>query len=202
MRRHSVLFNRQFSWVSSRNTRLRGIPADAISWIFETASLTRRIKSSCDAGFGVTVLNQSWAKPFLDEARALHLARYQCALIREVELHCGERSVIMARTVMPLATLRGAQRHLSNLGTRPLGEVIFSYPGLKRLRLDIVCVDSKDWCEDSAKYVSTGKPIWGRRTVYSIAGRHLLVCEYFMPEALSMPSESRKPTFTARIFSQ
>lgn len=202
MRRHSVLFNRQLCWASSQNTRLRGIPTDAESWIFETASLTKRIKSSCDRGFGVTVLNQSWAKPFPDEARALHLARYQCALIREVELHCGARSVIMARTVMPLATLRGAQRHLSNLGARPLGEVIFSYPGLKRLRLDIVCVGSKEWCGDLAECKSIGEPIWGRRTVYSIVGRHLLVCEFFMPEAISMPSASMKAAFKVRIFSR
>ena len=182
----SVLFDRQLRWVQNHKMLSHGIDDEAKLWIFEELSLTRRIKKDCGNKFGLTVLRQRRNKPFPDEARLLNIARYQHALVREVVLHCGQLPLITARTIIPWATLRGAQRRLSYLGNRPLGEVIFAYPELKRLSLDLAKVESTDWCEGWAEKWSIRDPVWGRRTVYSIAGSNLLVCEVFLPPILSL----------------
>lgn len=114
----------------------------------------------------------------------LHMKRNQYALVREVQLFCGRQALIVARTVIPRYTLKGAQRRLSNLGTRPLGEVIFTYPALRRHRLDIARVQMPDWNPRMSDTLAIDRVVWGRRTVYGIAGRKLLVCEFFLPAVL------------------
>ncbi len=186
MQRRTVLFTRQPRWTRNYKKLIHCIPNDAKSWIFEELSLTQRIKRNCGTQFGVQLLRQQRNKPFPDEARVLAIARYQHALVREVLLHCGDMPLIAARTIIPWATLQGAQRRLSYLGNRPLGEVIFSYPGLKRLSLEIVKVEPNDWCEAWFKTLEIDHSVWGRRTVYSIAGSNLLVCEIFLPSVLKL----------------
>jgi len=186
LQKRSVLFNRQLRWLQNHKMVPRGIPNEAKLWIFEDFSLTQRIKQKCANEFEVKVLRQRRNKPFPDEARVLNIARYQHALVREVVLHCGELPLIAARTILPRATLQGAQRRLSCLGSRPLGEVIFADPELKRLNLEIAKVELKDWCEFWVENWNIRDPVWGRRTVYSIAGGNLLVCEIFLPSVLSL----------------
>ncbi len=130
------------------------------------------------------MLNQNWARPWPEEARILLIERNRYALVREVQLFCSRQPLIVARTVIPRETLKGAQRRLSSLGTRPLGEIIFTYPALQRHRLDIVRVQAQDWNSQTAGRLAIDQPVWGRRTVYGIAGRKLLVCEFFLPAVL------------------
>ena len=184
MDKRSVIFRRLPAWFCNRPGIKAGIPVHAASWIYETASLTQRLKKNCGIDFRVRVLNQDWAKPWPEEARILQLPRNQYALVREVQLSCLTQPLIVARTVIPRDTLKGAQRRLSSLGTRPLGEVIFTFPALMRHRLDIARVQSSDWNREGCENFSIDGPIWGRRTVYGIAGRTLLVCEFFLPAVL------------------
>ncbi|MGH8474632.1 MAG: chorismate--pyruvate lyase family protein [Methylococcales bacterium] len=180
----SVIFFREPYWFPDRRGIQSTIPRSQASWIYEKCSLTRRIKKTCATHFRVQVLNQCWARPWPDEARVLELPRHQVALVREVQLFCRLSPLIVARTIIPRSTLKGAQRRLSSLGTRPLGEVIFTYPTLARHRLDITQVQPSDWNPRFAAALAIAPPVWGRRTVYAIAGRRLLVCEFFLPEVL------------------
>lgn len=155
------------------------------SWLFETGSLTQRLRSAFGQDIRVQVLEQHWAKPFRSEATILRLRPGAWALIREVRLLRGDVPVIAARTLLPKSTLRGAQRRLARLGTRPLGEVIFSYPKLLRLRLELARLKKNDWSAQAAEALALDGEIRGRRTLYSIDGGKFLVCEFFLPEILS-----------------
>mgnify|MGYP000277108523 CR=1 FL=1 len=84
-------------------------------------------------------------------------------------------------TIIPIKTLKGAQRNLSRLGNRPLGEVIFSYPKLQRLEMDVSCVKTTCWTEQLREKTRIIEPVWGRRTVYAIKHREMLVNEFFLP---------------------
>jgi chorismate-pyruvate lyase len=35
---------------------------------------------------------------------------------------------------------------------------------------------------EANKYIKSDGPVWGRRSVFRISGRPLMVCEYFLPE--------------------
>ncbi len=186
MRKTSVIFCFQPRWFSSEQNCKAFLSNNVRSWLYEKSSLTQRLKNSCGSDFGVSVLHQVLSKPYIDESRVLNLSSNRYALVREVVLHSGHNPLIIARTVIPLKTLRGAQRRLSSLGSRPLGEVIFTYPGLQRLNLDIVEVSKQTWNPALIEKIKISEPVWGRRTLYGIGGRHLLVGEFFLPAVLAL----------------
>ena len=86
----------------------------------------------------------------------------------------------------PKQTIKVAKRNLSHLGTRPLGEVIFSYPKLERLDLNVCCIHNTEWRKELTENVSVEEIVWGRRTVYAIQKQKMLVSEFFMPAALAL----------------
>jgi chorismate--pyruvate lyase len=94
------------------------------------------------------------------------------------------KPLIVARTIIPKKTLIGAQRNLSRLGTKPLGEVIFSYPKLQRLDMQVALIEPSIWSFDVANKIHLEQAIWGRRTIYAINKRQMLVSEFFLPEIL------------------
>ena len=177
---------REPQWFDARQIFNRGIPKPVESWLFEPGSLTRRLRNLCGDEFHVRLLKQVWQKPFLSESRQLDIPSHRYALTREVVLCCGEVPLVCARTIIPSETLRGAQRRLSNLGTRPLGEVLFSASKLERNGFELARIMPATWNRRRSssavgKLTLPFEIVWGRRTVYSISDHGLLVSEIFLP---------------------
>ena len=155
------------------------LPADVISWLFDVSSLTKRLQQRCPHSFQVELLSQSVRKPTLNESYALSIPYGKSALIREVILHCGDQAVVYARTVIPLSTLTGAQLSYANLGNRPLGAMLFSDRTMRRGEVEVATLKPND-----ALYANTrckNETIWGRRSVFCVGGKPLLVSEFFLP---------------------
>jgi chorismate--pyruvate lyase len=180
----SFLFNQSPRWMVNRTGTRRYLAKNLQSWVYETGSLTQRLRAEYGAGVAVNVLFAKWRTPFLSETQRLHLPPQQYSFIREVLLHVDGKPLILARTVLPQATIEIAKHKLSKLGTRPLGEVIFSYPNLARLETDICCVPLQQWTAQLQKQVTIMPNISGRRTVYAIEQQTMLVSEFFMPDVL------------------
>lgn len=111
------------------------------------------------------------------------LRRY--GLTREVLIYAGNMPLLLARTIIPEETIKVAHRNLAHLGTRPLGEVIFLYPDLERITMDLAQIQPTAWTDKVISNVKINGPVWGRRTVYAIHNRPMLVSEFFLPEILS-----------------
>jgi chorismate--pyruvate lyase len=105
------------------------------------------------------------------------------ALIRQVYLYCDAIPCVFARTVIPRATLSGAERHLAVLGNRPLGAVLFADPTTRRDRVEVGSLGPKHPLFARAVKNLDHRPrmLWGRRTLFHYAGRPLLVNEIFLP---------------------
>ncbi len=162
------------------------IPAEVKSWIYEAGSLTRRLRCFYGKQLQVSLLFHQWQPAFPDECRQLHIPHHRYQLVREVLLHAEQTPLILARTILPEKTIKIAKRNLSHLGTRPLGEVIFSYPNLERQQLEITRIKPQLWSEPLKQQINIVDEIWGRRTVYSIQHQPLLVSEFFLPAALKL----------------
>jgi chorismate--pyruvate lyase len=173
-------------WLKNRRGIRQRLPTNVQSWVFESGSLTQRLRKHVGSRFGVTILLQRWYKPLIDECQLLNLPPSQYTLIREVLLHDDTTPLILARSIIPAATINIAQRNLSHLGTRPLGEVIFAYPNLQRLTLELTQAPLSVWTEHSKTAFNVQQPLWGRRTVYAIPVQPLLVSEFFMPDTLDL----------------
>jgi len=172
----------QQRWFQRRQLFSKHVPADIQGWLFDPASLTARLKQKCAADFRVEVLSQAILKPRLDEFKALGMESGNYALIRQVRLCCGNACWVYARTVIPFSTLTGKQRMYANLGTRPLGAMLFADRTMQR---DEVMVTSLAGSQlPSGLGLAQDDIVWGRRSIFRIAAKPLLVSEYFLPALL------------------
>jgi chorismate--pyruvate lyase len=179
----SVLFNKQPAWRENRIGTRQQLPKSVQSWTYETGSLTQRLRTVYGNAVTVKVLFQHWRVPFLSERRLLNLPEHRWCLTREVLLHANGKPLILARTIIPAATIKIASS-LAHLGTRPLGEVIFAYPKLERIAMNVALINPADWTKSALSTADIQQPLWGRRTVYAIKHQPVLVSEFFLPEIL------------------
>lgn len=182
----SLLLEQEPHWNVSRQGERHTIPLTAQSWIYEPGSITQRLRSYYGDAVKVKILYNDRQLPFLSERRLLGLNPGRYALTREVLLHADGKPLILARTLIPEKTIKAARRNLAHLGSRPLGEVIFSYPKLERHEMEFAQVGQALWTPFAAGEAHIDRPIWGRRTVYAIRKRLMLVNEFFLPEILDI----------------
>lgn len=164
-----------------QNCPTHRLPTDLRPWLEERGSLTKRLRSEFGMNLNVAILFHRWKPAFNDECLVLGMAHPRYHLIREVVLSIGDTPLVLARTVLPQPTIRIAQRNLSHLGTRPLGEVIFAYPDLERRQRAFSVIDPTYWSQNVRSRFEVDQPVWGRRTVYAIHQQPLLVTEWFLP---------------------
>ncbi|MCF8005953.1 MAG: chorismate lyase [Methylovulum sp.] len=177
----SKLFRLSPRWQENRLGTRHRIPKAVQTWIYESGSLTQRLRQEFGQDLAVKVLWQANGKPLLTENRVLQHSSAELAWIREVQLHHQGRPLLLARTIMPRRTLAIAHGQLTKLGNRPLGEIIFAYAHVARQALDVSYVMPNVWQPDIA-LLAHHAPVWGRRTVYIIEQQPLLVSEFFMPD--------------------
>ena len=170
------------------------IPAQMSCWLFDPASLTSRLTGACEGRFYVKVLEQTWRTPLQNELRRLGICYRQTALIREVLLYCDEIPWVFARTVIPKRTLTGKRKHLANLGLKPLGAVLFADPDMQRDEIEVAKLTAGQPLYDRAVQALTDIPptIWGRRSVFYLQGKPLLVNEIFLPGIATCPRPTTK----------
>lgn len=161
-------------------------------WLVDDSSLTSRLQCACPGQFRVELISQRLERPMLSEARALARPPQEIALVRQVHLLCNERPWVFARTVVPLPSLQGGLRRLALLGTRPLGAVLFADPRMQRQPLEIARITPRHRLYHMA--TATGgadcTALWGRRSVFRLKGRPLLVSEFFLPSLLADNGEA------------
>jgi len=171
-------------WKSHQSWLRADIPVRLCSWLLDPASLTLRLQRLCPGRFRVRVLSQGWGLPRLDEARVLGMRNGERAVIRQVHLLCGNRPWIYARTIIPATSMTGKLQRLAHLGTRPLGAMLFADPGMQRGVVELANIKAGEALFSDAIRHMSRQPgdIWGRRSVFRIADKPLLVSEIFLPE--------------------
>lgn len=176
-----------------REQLLANSPVALVSdWLFDRGSLTRRLIDYCNGCFRVRVVNQGWQMPFNNEQQRLGIKRSQLAWIREVFLYCNDKPVVFARSVIPRTSLVGSNRHLVTLGTRPLGAVLFADPGIKREPIEVARLLKGDglFQKSSSELSIEPNEIWGRRSVFYLNQKPLLVNEIFLPSLFTDMQDS------------
>ena len=152
-------------WKTRQQCQQQQLSLTQRDWLFDTSSLTQRVKQHCHQPFSVKIIQQSWQRPRLDESTQLGLANHHRALVREVYLLCGQQPFIHARSIIPRKTLLMNRACLGKLGTRPLGEILFSSHAVRRGEIHVKKIDQS---------------VWGRRSLFFIQSHPLLVSEMFI----------------------
>ena len=167
------------------------LPRGMDGWLRDPGSLTARITARCDR-FAVRVLRQRLGKVLDDEVALLGLPHGDWAWVREVLLLADGVPVVYARSVMPRANVGAGSRLFATIGARPLGAALFANPRVKRGELTCARLDARDARHRAASAAlaprSLPRELWGRRSVFRLRGRALLVTEIFLPEILDLPA--------------
>ena len=170
------------------------MPAALRPGLRDAGSLTARIRARCER-FAVQVVCQKLARVHRDEALLLGLRPGERAWVREVLLVADGRPVVFARSLLPPRNVRGAWNLFHGIGSRPLGQALFSDPAISRLPLACRRLDGRDARYHRAQAALTRyapaqslpRTLWARRSVFLLRGSALMVSEAFLPEILELP---------------
>ncbi len=176
-------------WAESARWRRGQLPAALIDWLLDPGSLTDRLKQACSGCFSVRVLDEGWKRPRLDEARVLNMSNASVGWVRQVQLLCDGEPWVFARTIIPASTLTGEQRKLTHLGNRPLGAFLFADPGMQRGPVELagICPGEAMFARATEALADAPARIWGRRSIFRVGGKPLLVTEVFLPAVETAP---------------
>lgn len=183
-------------WQSPKTQPCLGLSDNLRSWLLDEGSLTARLKKA-SSSFRVEVLGEQQqvcsaaeACPFIAEGEAV--------LVREVLLYCDDVPQVFARSLLPLTSLTGSESSLANLGTQPLGQVLFNNPSLQRHGLSLSEFDEQAPVSILAQCLVEGGStsnaenselkLWGRRSIFMLNNKPLMVAEVFLPDAYAYQS--------------
>ncbi|WP_178115699.1 chorismate lyase [Pseudomonas sp. SLFW] len=162
-------------WLS-RDQLIEAPDTVVLEWLFHEDSLTRRLTRLSHDGFSVMPLFEGWQRLRADECAALDLPDGSEGWVREVYLLGHGEKWVFARSVAGRAALERDGLHMDELGTRSLGELLFSDRAFARGPLQI-CQYPAPWLPDAD--VAPG--LWGRRSCFSRGPLSILVAEVFLP---------------------
>jgi chorismate--pyruvate lyase len=185
-------------WQSPNDENTSLLPEKLKDWLLDEGSLTARLKDHCKH-FQVQVIGEQ--EQLCSVAEACHLIKVgEPVLVREVILYCDNVPQIFARSLLPLTSLTGKEQVLAHLGEQPLGQVLFNNPSLQRLQLEL-SIFSRDSSvarlaselevnhssDKSSKnrLIMLKKTLWGRRSIFMLDNKPLMVAEVFLPDAFA-----------------
>ncbi|MCO4798424.1 MAG: chorismate lyase [Colwelliaceae bacterium] len=172
----------QAKWCREKTSQLNIYLQD---WLLDPSSLTARLKKHCQE-FRVQVLGQSIEDCSTEESNE-DIAAGEKVLVREVMLFCDDKPQVFARSLLPLRSLTGNEKQLAELGSQSLGQVIFNHPNLKRKGIEVASFDNHSTVANLANYyeLSYSELLWGRRSVFVVDDKPLMVAEVFLPNSFA-----------------
>lgn len=157
------------SWVNLDHVALHAVPQIWQDWLSDAGSLTQLIANKTQSPVSVEVLSDRNQNLLNDEALLFNQPLNHCR-IREVYLCVNDVPVVFARSILPTSSSTGINRDVLQLGSKPLGEVLFKKGKAPILLRQITEVPGLGW---------------GRRSLYQLRGHPILISEFFLPELLA-----------------
>ncbi len=157
------------SWVNLDHVALHAVPKIWQDWLSDAGSLTQLISNRTESSVSVEVLTDHNQNLLNDEALLFNKPLKHCR-IREVYLCVNDVPVVFARSVLPTSSSTGVNRDVLQLGSKPLGEVLFKKGKAPILLRQITELPGLGW---------------GRRSLYQLRGHPILISEFFLPELLA-----------------
>ncbi len=151
------------------------------SWLLDQDSLTQKLQASAQS-LQVKVRQQVILTDSEDSLSS-HFASEKKVLVREVFLCCDDLPVVFAQTEIPFSTLTEQQAQLADIGTRSLGSILFKDPSMRRDQIEVAQFPLHSAVHQLCENLNqdSGFPLWGRRSLFYVNNKPLLVSEVFLP---------------------
>lgn len=159
------------------------------AWLRAPGSLSRRL-ARLGQQFEVQILRQGTVPLRAQELQALGLPRRGCTFVREVILRVDGVPLVWARSSLHATALAGPWRSIKGLGSKPLANLLYADPRVKRSELQPRLIARHGHTRRQMQrqwLLATGSPpstqmLWSRNSVFRRAGAELRVMELFVPE--------------------
>nr|WP_258190052.1 chorismate lyase [Stutzerimonas stutzeri] len=156
-------------------------------WLYvDKGSLTRRLTLLAEGAFSVTPLREGWQVLRDDECAALGVAPGSSGWVREVYLRGHGEAWVFARSVAARSALEDSGFDLQRLGSRSLGELLFSDQAFARGPLETVRYPEA-WLPEDCRQPQ----LWARRSSFSRGQLSVLVAEVFLPALWLVAQQDR-----------
>ncbi len=156
------------------------IPINWVTWLSDRGSLTDRLIDASENEFRVDVIDQCEGVPLQNEALALGISADTPVLIRRVVLQGKLLNWVFARSILPMSTLTGDQARLKAIDDQPLGALLFADASMTREPVEVAHLPALEF-DVPEGLCQASDLLWGRRSVFRLDQKPLLVSEIFLP---------------------
>ena len=169
-------------WQNKWLTRIRVRNTTLARLLFHNGSLTRYIETECKSALEVELKSESWQQPMPEEADKLNMSTDEQAFVRESWLKSNSQYLIYARSIVPRHTYDQFSTKLNELGTRPLGELLFADASSYRAEMRYARVPRDCLLFDATvDHNVSQETLWARQSLFYIKDKPLLILEVFLP---------------------
>ncbi|MDR3490665.1 MAG: chorismate lyase [Gammaproteobacteria bacterium] len=172
---------KNLNWQPAPYLKANNVSPELIEWLSYPGSFMTRLEDHGVVNPKIIVLNETSKRPELDEMQWLEMKPRVFARIREVLICSDAGKWMVARTVIPLATLTGREKQLAHLKTRSLGSVLFKDPTVERTEFEYACVKPGMSLYTKCKAYENAPQYWARRSLFYVKEKPLLLTEVFLP---------------------
>jgi len=169
------------------------VSGDLLACLLEPGSLIKHLEKFSPREISLSLETQLWKKPHPDESKLLGLRSGGYSLLRETFLTCDAHPWVYARTIIPPHTLLGSRR-LAHWGNKPLGHYLFSDKLTYRGKIEIARIKTSNIPYDPIYNLAIEEDhlLWGRRSIFYIKNKPLLLIEILLPEAIKCINSPKK----------
>lgn len=146
-------------------------------------SMTHHFKKQLGTDFHLSLLGQTSQRLLESESMVLHLDPNEKHVVREIVMGKQDEPWLFARCVLPNNLFSGETATLfSTLGQKPLGELLFNDPTLKRSEFEwgIINKEEQDY-PLLLSFLTNNTVIWARRSLFIFKEKPLCLSEFFLP---------------------
>lgn len=175
----SFPYGESIQWFCAQTSN--NLPSSPLKdWLLAPGSLTQKLKACCNE-FEVRVLGEGQLMPLAGEYPG-----HSSVWVREVLLCLDSTPWVFARTLIPQALLLERQADFVGLGSRPLGELLFSQDAFIPGKIEIAQFNRTSRLAQLAASLdqSVECPLWGRRRYFHLGQTDMFVSEMFLPAAV------------------
>lgn len=167
-------------------------------WLTRQGALTVGLRAL--GQLDLVVINEGVRKPTVDEAQCIHLPPNQPAWVREVMMSIDGVPCVVARSLSDRLSSTGVWRGIRQLGTRPLADMLYDDPRVRRSHFGFSNVrQTQGLAQALSHWGNTAlcqqyRPLLlARRSLFICQVKLLLVSECFLPAFWQLIDKRKQP---------
>ena len=168
-------------WYNIDQLEQQAQPDIVRQWLGAVGSMTHAMRSLTEEQLQLQLLSSAPQQVHSEEAELLGALTSIELFTREVLMQQEEEALLYGRSIFPASLADVDLATIENLGTEPLGEVLFKLKEAPRLSMQFAMLDKNNYLYQALnQHLIQSEPLFARRSLFDYQGQHVLVQEVFL----------------------